>query len=580
MSLGHERACINQDMINGWFDGLYAHLEKEVPDYKSLIKNPRRIFNADESGFPLHVKTGKVLAPTGSKNVYHVVNNTKIQISVMAGFNAFGEYVPPMILYPGERFRDVGLEGFPEATFAHSTNGWMDSVAFVEYLKTLYKFAKDKEIQFPILLIVDGSSTHISLEASEYCSENSIILYCLLANATHILQACDIGFFSPMKTVWKAMVKEWQMSHVGEVLTKKQFPEVFRKTWYRVATLENSAHGFRRSGLYPLSPDGIDKSKLGPSQMTVREVLPSTPVTIPQPSVSYSDVLAVNPEIIEAPEVVVAQSVEVVVSPEIVVPENVDNSLISNNSSTSESTVQQVQFAVSPDNSFSETQSSSQPMPLRSIDTNVKMQEAGANTQSYSVFRSDHSYVSPAFSNLCVPQPKIRKQRDTLRSKLPKALSGTEAIKLLREKKQQKEEEEIAKQNRKEERELKKRLKQNEMERKKQEREMKKKEKEALKKQKEAEKQKKKSKAKRKRVPESDSSDENNENIHYAETDSDAEFEEVCPGCYTSVGGRFSWVGCEACPSWWHINCINGGAMRDLSPAERKTHIFICPHCQ
>ena len=57
------------------------------------------------------------------------------------------------------------------------------------------------------------------------------------------------------------------------------------------------------------------------------------------------------------------------------------------------------------------------------------------------------------------------------------------------------------------------------MERKKQEREMKKKEKEALKKQKEAER-----KIKRKRVPESDSSDENNENIHYAETNSDAGF--------------------------------------------------------
>lgn len=137
------------------------------------------------------------------------------------------------------RFRDVGLDWFSEATFSHSTSGWMDLAAFVEYL--LFKFAKDKEIQFPILLIVDGHSTHISLEASEYCRENKIILYCLLPNATHILQACDIGFFAPMKTVWKAMVKEWQMTNVGEVMTKKQFPAVFRKTWYRVATLKCSA---------------------------------------------------------------------------------------------------------------------------------------------------------------------------------------------------------------------------------------------------------------------------------------------------------------------------------------------------
>ena len=118
-----------------FWHNLYKYLEEEVPDYESMVKSPRRIFSSDESGFPLHVKTGKVLARTGSKNVYHVVNNTKIQISVMAGFNAFGEYVPPMILYPGERFRDVGLEGIPEATFAYTSNGWMDSAAFVEYLK-------------------------------------------------------------------------------------------------------------------------------------------------------------------------------------------------------------------------------------------------------------------------------------------------------------------------------------------------------------------------------------------------------------------------------------------------------------
>ena len=102
----------------------------------------------------------------------------------MAGFNAFGVYVPPMILYPGERFRGVGLEGFPEATFAHTSSGWMDSAVFVEYMKTLVKFAKDKEIQFPILLIVDGHSTHISLEAAEYCNENKVILYCNLPNVT------------------------------------------------------------------------------------------------------------------------------------------------------------------------------------------------------------------------------------------------------------------------------------------------------------------------------------------------------------------------------------------------------------
>ena len=52
-----------------------------------------------------------------------------------------------------------------------------------------------------------------------------------------------------MKAVWKAMVKKWQLQHVGEVLTKKQFPAGFenkqqKKTQIQVATLENASHGF------------------------------------------------------------------------------------------------------------------------------------------------------------------------------------------------------------------------------------------------------------------------------------------------------------------------------------------------
>ena len=101
-------------------------------------------------------KPGRVLAEKGARHVYQVVTNTKAQITVMVGFNAYGDYAPPMILFPGERLRDVGLSGFPAATYAVIKNGWMDSDTFVELLKSLYSFGKSQNIQFPILLFVDG----------------------------------------------------------------------------------------------------------------------------------------------------------------------------------------------------------------------------------------------------------------------------------------------------------------------------------------------------------------------------------------------------------------------------------------
>ena len=35
----------------------------------------------------------------------------------MASFNAFGEYPPLIIIFAGERIRDVGLADFPEAVY-------------------------------------------------------------------------------------------------------------------------------------------------------------------------------------------------------------------------------------------------------------------------------------------------------------------------------------------------------------------------------------------------------------------------------------------------------------------------------
>lgn len=260
-----------------------------------MISDPRRVFNADESGFPICVKSTKVLAPTGSRHVYQVLPGDKTQITVLACFNAFGDYMSPLIIYPGQRFRDTVLSGFEEAIFGMTKNGWMDSELFLSFLEHFDSYLIEKKINRPVILFVDGHSTHMSLPAANFCSEKSIILYCLLPNSTHVLQACDIGLFSPMKSKWKEMVKKWQMEHLGEPFTKANFPEVFKSTWTSVANLTNSVSAFKRSGLFPLTPDGIDQSKLGPSKMTNNCSLPST--TVPTPAASGQEGLSKTPSV-------------------------------------------------------------------------------------------------------------------------------------------------------------------------------------------------------------------------------------------------------------------------------------------
>ena len=66
MSLGQKHAVVILDKIEAWFKRVQAFLEKEIKDeHVSLLTDPRRIVNADESGFPslLNQEVSLLLTP-------------------------------------------------------------------------------------------------------------------------------------------------------------------------------------------------------------------------------------------------------------------------------------------------------------------------------------------------------------------------------------------------------------------------------------------------------------------------------------------------------------------------------------
>jgi hypothetical protein len=52
-----------------WFEDLAKYLNDNYAEGIDILKVPSRVYNADESGFPQDLKSGKILAPRGSKNV-------------------------------------------------------------------------------------------------------------------------------------------------------------------------------------------------------------------------------------------------------------------------------------------------------------------------------------------------------------------------------------------------------------------------------------------------------------------------------------------------------------------------------
>ena len=225
--LSKSRALVTEENIRQWFAELYDYLKKE--NALDILEDFSRIFNMDATAVQLCPKTGKLLDETCEKNNYYIFpGQEKESITVLGSYSASGKAVRPMIVYPYKRFLPKNVaDSVPEGyVIGHSPKGWTTADTFNNYIKNgFYKQLIEDNITFPVLLLFDGHSSHISLELHNFCVTNKIILYCLYPNATHILQPCDVGIFRPLKKGWQA---KGTFSSFESVNHKDQFRTTFQ----------------------------------------------------------------------------------------------------------------------------------------------------------------------------------------------------------------------------------------------------------------------------------------------------------------------------------------------------------------
>ena len=182
--------------------------------------------------------------------------------------SATGAIIPPMHIFPGERFSYNPLAGGVEgAYFGKSPSGWMTQELFNGWISN--HFIRHISCESPVCLIVDGHSSHIDLDTSKFCEANDVLLYCLPPHSSHVTQPLDVGFFSPLKKNWQQAVVQFQQE-TGETVTKQTFARVFRSAYMKSLNPTTIVNSFRSSGIYPPNRLAINDKKLGPSQQYIK----------------------------------------------------------------------------------------------------------------------------------------------------------------------------------------------------------------------------------------------------------------------------------------------------------------------
>ncbi|CAG8730801.1 14909_t:CDS:2 [Cetraspora pellucida] len=126
----------------------------------------------------------------------------------------------------------------------------------------------------PVLLMLDGATSHINLISIKYYNENNILLYVLSSNTTHILQPSKT-FIKKLKAKYDKASDCYHSNNDYEVVTKYSFAQVFDKAFYETYTLNAIRHTFAATGIWLLNLNAINSDRLMPSLPTYKLVITS-----------------------------------------------------------------------------------------------------------------------------------------------------------------------------------------------------------------------------------------------------------------------------------------------------------------
>ena len=241
----------NYSVFKSYFDLLGETLTKY-----GIKDKPAQIYNCDETGMPLEHKMPKVIAAKGTKKVRQCTSGTKTQITVLACASASGQTIPPMVVFAGKHFNSVLAKGeVPATLYGMSSSGWMDQELFADWF--LYHFLEHAVKSRPLMLLLDGHSSHYTLELVKLAAEHQVVIFCLPPHTTADSQPLDTTCFKPLKSYWVDVCRKYLFAHPSQVITKFLFSALFANAWSQGMTISNITSGFRTTGVCPFNPKAI-----------------------------------------------------------------------------------------------------------------------------------------------------------------------------------------------------------------------------------------------------------------------------------------------------------------------------------
>ncbi|KAJ8911211.1 hypothetical protein NQ315_014923 [Exocentrus adspersus] len=189
-------------------------------------------------------------------------HTSKASISIMFAVTGSGKVLPPYTVYKAERLYDQWTIGGPaNARYNRSKSGWFDAFTFEDWFRTIV-LPWARKLPGQKVIIGDNLSSHLNVDIIVECQRHNIKFVFLPKNATHLTQLLDVGYYGPLKRIWRQILETYKIKNPrNQTLNKVSFPSLLKQLMERLElnNLKRIESAFRATGIIPLNPTEVTK---------------------------------------------------------------------------------------------------------------------------------------------------------------------------------------------------------------------------------------------------------------------------------------------------------------------------------
>lgn len=176
-------------------------------------------------------------------------------ITVVTCFNANGDYVPPMLIFPRKKENKILMKGAPSGCISQfHPSGWIQTNLFLQWFKHFIDFTAPTAAN-PVMLFFDGHYTHTrNPDLIDLARNNHVTIISLPPHCSHKIQPLDKSFMGPFKTAYSEEIRLFQ-NREQSVITLYDVAALFNAGYTKARPPQHGINGFRTTGIYPLNRD-------------------------------------------------------------------------------------------------------------------------------------------------------------------------------------------------------------------------------------------------------------------------------------------------------------------------------------